>query len=53
MDETTFAPKPDGFRRLQNTLAGLLAALDGFQPLAGASSPRSVAGPARPRPNKS
>ena len=32
MDETTFAPKPDGFRRLQNALAGLLSALDRFQP---------------------
>jgi len=32
MDETTFAPKPDGFRRLQSALAGLLATLDRFQP---------------------
>jgi len=32
MDETTFAAKPEGFRKLQDTLAGLLATLDQFQP---------------------
>ena len=32
MDETTYAPKPEGFARLQRTLADLLAALDAFRP---------------------
>ena len=32
MDEATFTAKPEGFRRLQRSLAGLLAALDRFDP---------------------